>query len=320
MPEHTPTDAETVATAALLFEAGALRNQPRTGWPYDGVPVSATETVAEHSHRTAVIGVALAAMEGADPARTALLCTLHDLHETRIGDQTPVTRRYVTTADSRKVTADQVTGTPRPSRSTITAAVEEFEAGETLEKARCARDADKLDCLYGLWSTGRSATARDGKIERCRAALKTASARSLADAATVMDPAQWQRALPRCIGRTLSCPHLFQPIRLVRNRHPPPGGGDAGALPQSSGPATFRRCRTDSIDAPSVVLGRHASDGRAPQHPTGSRSAITPTAITVRTLMRVARAPAASAVIGRIPVVSHRLVCWTRERSRAGLV
>ncbi len=158
MPEHMPTDAETVATAALLFEAGALRNQTRTGWPYDGVPVAATETVAEHSHRTTVIGVALAAMEGADPARTALLCALHDLHETRIGDQTPVTRRYVTTADPRKVTADQVAGTHPPVGSAVTSAVEEFEAGETVE-ARCARDADKLDCLYRLWSTGRSATA-----------------------------------------------------------------------------------------------------------------------------------------------------------------
>ncbi|MEV7565638.1 HD domain-containing protein [Streptomyces tanashiensis] len=195
MPEHTPTDAETVATAALLFEAGALRNQPRTGWPYDGVPVSSTETVAEHSHRTTVIGVALAAMEGADPARTALLCALHDLHETRIGDQTPVTRRYVTTADPRKVTADQVTGTPPAVGSAVAAAVEEFEVGETPE-ARCARDADKLDCLYRALEYRAIGYPTDGKIERCRAALKTASARSLADAATVMEPAQWQRMLP----------------------------------------------------------------------------------------------------------------------------
>ncbi|GAA3087962.1 HD domain-containing protein [Streptomyces roseofulvus] len=195
MPEHAPTDAETAATAALLFEAGALRNQPRTGWPYDGVPLSATETVAEHSHRTTVIGVALAAMEGADPARTALLCTLHDLHETRIGDQTPVTRRYVTTADPRKVTADQVAGAHPAVGNAVTAAIEEFEAGETLE-ARCARDADKLDCLYRALEYQAAGYRTDGKIERCHAALTTASARSLANAATAMEPAQWQRTLP----------------------------------------------------------------------------------------------------------------------------
>ncbi|MFE0642183.1 HD family hydrolase [Streptomyces sp. NPDC058877] len=195
MPEHAPTDAETAATAALLFEAGALRNQPRTGWPYDGVPLSATETVAEHSHRTTVIGVALAAMEGADPARTALLCALHDLHETRVGDQTPVTRRYVATADPRKVTADQVTGAHPSVGSAVTAAVEEFEVGETLE-ARCARDADKLDCFYRALEYRAVGYRTDGKIERCRAALKTDSARSLADAAAAMEPTQWQRTLP----------------------------------------------------------------------------------------------------------------------------
>ncbi|MGC5264027.1 HD domain-containing protein [Streptomyces cyaneofuscatus] len=189
-----PSAAEVAATAALLFEVGALRNQPRTGWPYDGVPVSATETVAEHSHRTTVIGVALAAMEGADPARTALLCALHDLHETRVGDQTPVTRRYVTTADPRKVTADQVAGTHPAVGSTVAAAVEEFEAGESLE-ARCARDADKLDCLYRGLEYRTSGYRTEGKIERCTADLQTSSARSLADAASTMDPAQWQRTL-----------------------------------------------------------------------------------------------------------------------------
>ncbi|MEU0027438.1 HD domain-containing protein [Streptomyces sp. NPDC006335] len=194
MPEQTPTDAETAGTAALLFEAGALRNQTRTGWHYDDVPVSAAETVAEHSHRTTLIGVALAAMEGADPARTALLCALHDLHGTRIGDQTPVTRRYVTAAEPRKVTADQVTGTHPAVRGTVTAAVEEFEAGETLE-AWCARDADKLDCLYRALEYRTSGYRTDGKVERCRAALRTGSARSLADAATAMDPAQWQHTL-----------------------------------------------------------------------------------------------------------------------------
>lgn len=194
MNEQPSSETEIAATAALLFEVGALRNQPRAGWPYDGVPVSATETVAEHSHRTTVIGVALAAMEGADPARTALLCALHDLHETRVGDQTPVTRRYVTTADPRKVTADQVAGTHAAVGNTVTAVVEEFEAGETLE-ATCARDADKLDCLYRAVEYRAIGYPTDGKIERCRVALKTGSARSLADAAIAMDPAQWQRSL-----------------------------------------------------------------------------------------------------------------------------
>ncbi len=61
--------------------------------------MSATETLAEHSHRTSVIGAALAALEGADPARTTLLCTLHEVPEARTGDLSPLTKRYVTAAD-----------------------------------------------------------------------------------------------------------------------------------------------------------------------------------------------------------------------------
>ncbi|MFF3159085.1 HD family hydrolase [Streptomyces sp. NPDC057910] len=194
MNEQPSNTTDTAGTAALLFEAGALRNLPRTGWPYDGIPLSATETVAEHSHRTTVIGVALAAMEGADPARTALLCALHDLHETRIGDQTPVTRRYVTTADPRKATADQLAGAHPAVAGAVAVAVEEFEDGRTLE-ARCARDADKLDCLYRALEYQAAGYPTGGKVDRCRTALKTASARSLADAATAMDPAQWQRTV-----------------------------------------------------------------------------------------------------------------------------
>ncbi len=95
-------------TAALPFEAREAREMPRTGWRYDGVPMAATETVADHSHSTAVIGLVLAAMEGANPERTTMLCVLHDLPETRTGDQTPVTRRYITPADPCTVAADQV--------------------------------------------------------------------------------------------------------------------------------------------------------------------------------------------------------------------
>nr|BEK71411.1 HD domain-containing protein [Kitasatospora purpeofusca] len=192
MDRPEPTNSEIAAAAALLFEAGALRALHRTGWSYDGIPDA--ETVAEHSHRTAAIGPVLAVMEGADPARTALLCTYHDLHETRLGDQTPVTRRYVTTADPRKVTADQVSGAHPAVQAMLGAAVEEFETGQSPE-AVCARDADKLDCLLRALEYRAVGYPTGGKIERCRTALATDSARRLADAAIAMDPAQWQHTL-----------------------------------------------------------------------------------------------------------------------------
>ncbi|MFJ4667760.1 HD domain-containing protein [Kitasatospora purpeofusca] len=43
------------------------------------------ETIAEHSFRAGVVGAVLAMMEGADPAKVALMCLFHDTQETRVG-------------------------------------------------------------------------------------------------------------------------------------------------------------------------------------------------------------------------------------------
>jgi 5'-deoxynucleotidase YfbR-like HD superfamily hydrolase len=56
------------------------------------------ESVAEHSLRVAIVGIALAALEGADVGRTAALFVAHDAPETRTGDIPAVRRAYVTTA------------------------------------------------------------------------------------------------------------------------------------------------------------------------------------------------------------------------------
>jgi putative hydrolase of HD superfamily len=196
----TAHDDSAAGTAALLFEAGTLRNLPRTGWSYDGIRNA--ETVAEHSHRASVIAMALAAMEGADPSRTAALCVIHDLHEARTGDLTPLTRRYVTaTADPLQVTADQTAGAHPAVQDAFASAVMEFESGSTLE-ARCAKDADKLDCLLrAVEYRAQGHDAVQAKIDRCREALATESARSIADAAKRMDPTAWQRVgVPAAAG------------------------------------------------------------------------------------------------------------------------
>jgi putative hydrolase of HD superfamily len=192
--DHAHADDEAAGTAALIFEDGTLRDLPRTGWRYDGI--SHAENVAEHSHRAAFIGILLAAMEGADPARTAMLCVLHDFHEARIGDLTPISRRYVTAADPREVTADQVADAHPAVQAALLGAVDEFEVDETLE-ARCAHDADKLDCLIRAREYQVVGFPTQGKIERCRGALQTGSAQRLADAAVTMDLAQWQSNLRR---------------------------------------------------------------------------------------------------------------------------
>ena len=101
MTDPKSEDTEIAAIVDYLFEAGMLKRLPRTGWLNAGI--KHPETVAEHSHRTALLGAVLAVMEGADPAKVALMGVLHDTQETRVGDIAYIGRRYLKAADNRDV-------------------------------------------------------------------------------------------------------------------------------------------------------------------------------------------------------------------------
>ena len=140
-----PDDGQVAAVVDYLFEAGTLKRLPRTGWLNAGI--KHPETIAEHSHRTALVGAILAVMEGADPAKVALMGVVHDTQETRVGDIAYIGRRYLKAADNRDVTADQTAGAPPAVREALAAIVDEIETYETRE-AIIHRDADKLECLF----------------------------------------------------------------------------------------------------------------------------------------------------------------------------
>lgn len=189
MPE-TP-DPEARAVASYLLEIGTLKHARRTGWWIAGV--KDPETVAEHSFRTAVLATVLAALEGADPARAAQLALFHDTQETRLGDIPHVGRRYLTTSANRDVTADQVAELPATLAAVLQDVVDVYEARDTPE-ARAARDADKLECLLQALEYRRQGMAAvQDWIDSSRAALTTASARRIADAAEELDGLEWQR-------------------------------------------------------------------------------------------------------------------------------
>jgi putative hydrolases of HD superfamily len=135
---------ESPEISAFLYEIGLLKRFPRTGWLLVGVPDP--ESVAEHSFRASVIASVIAVMEGADPQRAAFLALWHDSQETRTTDLPHLARGYVTAAANEQVTADQVRPLPAAIADVVSRAVAEYENAETLE-ARCARDADKLECL-----------------------------------------------------------------------------------------------------------------------------------------------------------------------------
>ena len=184
-------DESARGTASFISEMGVLKNVARTGWWFTGN--KHPESVAEHSFRVGVIGAVLAMMEGADPARVALLCLFHDSQETRVGDIPHIGRKYVRAAPNGEVTADQVANAHPAVRVGVQGAVDEYEARETVE-AVVARDADKLECLVQAVEyreQGYSLTQE--WIDTSLGALTTTSAKTLAEAALSMDSLEWKK-------------------------------------------------------------------------------------------------------------------------------
>ncbi|MGH8909346.1 MAG: HD domain-containing protein [Egibacteraceae bacterium] len=183
----------------FFYEAGLLKRSKRTGWWLAGV--KDPESIAEHSFRTAIIGYVLALMEGADPGRTVTFCIFHDTQETRTGDIPSVGKRYVSTAAHAAVTADQVRDFPERIGAAVRALVMEYEARESLE-ARCARDADELECLIQAREYEAQGHADVTPwITTSAEALQTTSAQHLAKVCKEVPPRQWWTPFAEAMNR-----------------------------------------------------------------------------------------------------------------------
>lgn len=133
------------ATLNFFAEAGLLKRVKRSGWWVAGI--DDPESVAEHSFRTAVIGHALALMEGADPYRVVTMCLFNDIHEARINDLHKMGHYYIDFKKAEKqVFADQVADLDIRVRQSLTAMRDDYDAQRTKESL-IARDADILECL-----------------------------------------------------------------------------------------------------------------------------------------------------------------------------
>jgi putative hydrolases of HD superfamily len=188
LPGPGETDHPLAGIAAFLFEMGHLKRVPRSGWLLLGVPQP--ETIAEHSFRVGIIGMALAPLEGADVGHTAALCLLHDAHETRIGDVPSVGRAYVTTAAPEAITGHQTAGMPDATAKSFQELTAEYEAGQTIE-AQVARDADKLETLLQAVEYQTQGHDTAAWQETSIAALRTDTAKQLAQAVRTTDPQWW---------------------------------------------------------------------------------------------------------------------------------
>ena len=190
-PDQATTDDGQVATVVdYMFEAGTLKRLLRTGWLNAGI--KHPETIAEHSHRTGLIGAVLAMMEGADPAKVAFMGVVHDTQETRIGDIAYIGRRYLKAADNRDITNDQTAGAPPGVRDALAAVVDEIESYETRESI-IHRDADKLECLFQAIEYRETGNANMQQFyDSMLGALVTKSAKDIARQALKASSQRWQ--------------------------------------------------------------------------------------------------------------------------------
>jgi 5'-deoxynucleotidase YfbR-like HD superfamily hydrolase len=191
LPVPGSDDQPLAGAAAFLFEMGHLKRVTRAGWLLLGI--AQPETVAEHSFRVGMVGMVLAALEGADVGRTSALCLVHDAHETRIGDVPSVGRAYVTTAVPEAVSAHQTSAMPSEVAKIFQDLVAEYETALTLE-AQVAQDADKIETM--LQAAEYQAQGHDTTAwrETSAAALRTASGRQLAQAIGSAHPHGWWSA------------------------------------------------------------------------------------------------------------------------------
>lgn len=183
-------DRDAQGIAQFAFEMGVLKRIRRAGWWHAGI--RDPESVAEHSMRVSQLAALIAAEEGADPARAALLAIWHDSQETRTGDLPHSARPYISGVDPVTITKDQVAVLPEAAARSIREAVEEYEAYSTPE-AECAHDADKLECLLqALEYRAVGAAQVQGWIDSSRKGLRTATAQRIADAALETSPLAWR--------------------------------------------------------------------------------------------------------------------------------
>ena len=145
MTHPDPPPGAAAALLAFAHAAGALKDVARAGWALRGV--ADPESVAEHSHRAAILALVLAprAEPALDVARCVAMALVHDLAEARVGDITPFDGISADEKRRREEAAmaelSALAGAPD-----LLALWREYDAAETPE-ARFVKEIDKLETV-----------------------------------------------------------------------------------------------------------------------------------------------------------------------------
>ncbi len=130
---------------SFFYEIGSLRKITRTH-QQALMSQDLSDNIASHSFRVAFIGYFLAKELKADADKVMKMCLIHDIEETRCGDQNWVHKRYVKVFEE-EIREDQLT--PILNSKELQKISEEYQERKTLE-AKIAKDADMLDEIMSL--------------------------------------------------------------------------------------------------------------------------------------------------------------------------
>jgi len=174
-------------TVNFLNEVGMLANTPRSGFAFLG---SGKQSVAEHSYRMAMVGLALArSYDGVvNLEKLLLICLSHDLAEARTGDMNYVNKKYVKVDEAKAL--DELAEESSLGNE-VASYVREYNAAESIE-ARLAKDADQLELLLCVKEEHDKGNPRamdwfEAGVKR----LKTREAKDMAASIKVTASDQW---------------------------------------------------------------------------------------------------------------------------------
>jgi len=192
------TNSELKKLTSFFFEVGTLRKiirMHRQVFLTDDL----SDSIASHSFRVAVIGYFLAReVENANPEKVLIMCLLHDIAETRSGDQNWIHKRYVKVFED-EIIKDQLKNIPRSAEVKNT--IKEYEERKTIN-AKVAKDADLIDQVLLIreyaWQGNKEAKSwLKGPKEESNSEklMSTPLAKKIAEEIKTQDPHDWWAGL-----------------------------------------------------------------------------------------------------------------------------
>ncbi|KKQ85205.1 MAG: hypothetical protein UT08_C0009G0039 [Candidatus Woesebacteria bacterium GW2011_GWB1_38_8] len=174
----------------FLFEVGTLRKVTRSH-RQALLTNDLTDNISSHSYRVSYIGYFLAKMEKADTSKVMLMCLLHDLSESRSGDQNWIHKKYIKVFEE-EILKDQLDSVPGANE--LINVVREYSERNSLE-AKLAKDADLIDQILLLreyeW-VGNKEAAIWLKGQEQEKRLFSKSAKKLATEIYIQKPSSWR--------------------------------------------------------------------------------------------------------------------------------